>query len=561
MTMKAILKLTALVLAVTVVLTLGFTGCGNKSVDISENVTFNSLPGNLNTYLYDNPDRGYRTEMLLTIKEKKDGTEEDWRTLCVSDGLEANRKKMVDLFSLYCPGKIYSPKLIIMYIVLADYRDRDISEGALQILDLFFEQCRSTNKRGIFRIGYHLAIQYDHRRNDGSAEELEKICATEETMLAHIEQLKPFIAKNKDAIHKLSSGFIGMGGEMAYAYQYPTVNYDKIMKAVIEKLAVPNGLYYTVRQPRYKLDLLKNDPDYKYADIIGYNNDAIFGETTKDNWNSGCWQKGHSGTREEHNCTFLEHVPNNWWDYAIETGYRTPQSGELLVNPSYITGDKSTEKIPSGLEVITELAHLRYNTISQWHTLGENYGKDNVMQRWIDNEVITAEILDKAGIPYDPSWFTDTNGKTLKRNPYEFIRDHLGYKLEAQNATFNGKIGKECKVNVDLNLKNYGFSAAFCLNSGFAILDSEYNVVSAVEAGEPEKWYGLSPDYYTTERNSSVLDDILTHKISAELTLPKKSGKYHIAFYLKNDMNDFACLSNDMAYEGDGYNILYSFEI
>ena len=40
-----------------------------------------------------------------------------------------------------------------------------------------------------------------------------------------------------------------------------------------------------------------------------------------------------------------------------------------------------------------------------------------------------------------------------------------------------------------------------------------------------------------------------------------KDGKYYVAFYLKNDMEDFACLSNDMAYEGDGYNILHEIEI
>ncbi len=539
-------RILSLILTFTILL--ACVGCGtNKYVEVSENISYAKLPGNLNTYLYDNPDRGYRTEMLLTIKDKRDGTETDWRTLCVSDGIEANRKKMLDLFSLYCPGNIYSPKLIIMYIILADYRDREISDGALEILDLFFERCRESKKKGIFRIGYHLEVQYDHRRNEECKQALLNICATEETMLAHIEQLKPFIAKNKDAIHKLSSGFIGMAGEMVYAYQYPTVNYDNIIKAVVEKLAVPNGLYYSVRQPKYKLELLKNDPGYKYADIIGFNNDAIYGETTKSGWNSGGWQK--------------DFPSNNWWEYTIENAYRTPQSGEMLVNPSYITGSRYTEKVPSGLEVILELAHLRYNTFSHWHTLGENYGKDNVMQRWIDNEIITPELLDSVGVPYDPSWFTDINGKYIQRNPYEFIRDHLGYKLEAQNATVSGQLGKEGKLTVDLNLKNYGFSAAFCLNSGFAILDSEYNVVSAVEAGDPEKWYGLRPSYFTTERNSSVLDDLMTHKVSAELTLPKKSGKYHIAFYLKNDMNDFACLSNDMPYEGDGYNILYSLEI
>ncbi len=559
------IRLVALLMAVTILI--GAVGCSSggssasddPGVPVSETVSFSTLPGNLNTYLYDNPDRGYRTEMVLNIKDQKDGTETDWRTLCVSDGIEANRQKIKDLFELYLPGKIYKPKLIIMYIGFGDYRDRDISEGALEILDLFFEHCRVTKARGIFRLGYHNEIKWDHRRDEESKIELAKVCATEDIMLRHIDQLAPFIAKNKDAIHKLSSGFIGMGGEMAYAYQYPTVNYTTVITSIVEKLCVPNGFYYTVRLPRYKLDLLEEIPDYKYADIIGYNNDAIWGEQNNPNWNSGCWQIGHDGTREEEQCHFREHFPNNWWEYCIENGYKTPQSGEMLVNGSYIKSSGDT--VPTGFEVVKELAHFRYNTMSHWHTLGEHYSVDNVMSRWINNEIITTEMLDNAGIPYDPSWFTNANGQEIQRNPYEFIRDHLGYKLEAQNASINGTLKKEGSVKVDLNLKNYGFSSAFCLKSGFAILNDKYEVVSTVEAGDPEKWYGLAPDYFMTERTSSVLGDLLTHTVSADMTLPSESGKYYIGFYLKNDMEDFACLSNDMPYEGDGYNILYSFEI
>ncbi len=564
--MKSIIKLCSVILALIIILSIGAVGCkksGNEEdtgYAIDQSFTYNDLPGNLSSYLDDNPDRGYRTEMVLGIKEQKTGKETDWRTLCVSDGEAVNRNKMQQLFDLYLPGKIYKPKLIIMYISLADYRDKDISQGALDVLDIFFDYCRLYSVKGIFRVGYHGAIKWDHRRDEQSKIELAKICATEEIMLRHIDQLAPFIAKNKDCIHKLSSGFIGMGGEMAYAYQYPLVNYNTVVTAIIEKLCIPNGFYYTVRMPKYKLDLLEADPNFKYADMIGYNNDAIWGEQTNPNWNSGCWQMGHTGTREEEQCHFREHFPNDWWSYVIKTGYLTPQSGEMLVNGSYIKGN-GNDTVPTGLEVIKELAHFRYNTMSQWHTLGENYGKDNVMSRWIENETITPEILDGAGIPYDPAWFTHENGSEIHRNPYEFIRDHLGYRIKIEKASVSGTVKKDGSVNVSLDIKNYGFSAAFCMNSGFAVLDSKYNLVTSVEAGDPEKWYGLAPDYYTTERNSSVLEDLITYNISADLALPSEAGKYHIAFYLKNDMNDFACVANDMTYEGDGYNILCSVEI
>ena len=45
--------------------------------------------------------------------------------------------------------------------------------------------------------------------------------------------------------------------------------------------------------PRYKQNLLARDPDYKYAKIIGHNNDAMFGESRNYGWASECYQVDH----------------------------------------------------------------------------------------------------------------------------------------------------------------------------------------------------------------------------------------------------------------------------
>ena len=215
------------------------------------------------------------------------------------------------------------------------------------------------------------------------------------------------------------------------------------------------------------------------------------------------------------------------------------------------------------------MAHHRYTTLSQWHTLGEkvqgyNTADTNVMMHWIEKETVTPELLEDNGILYDPNWFYDNDGTEISRNPYEFIRDHLGYKLVAESSNLKGELGKEGTVNVDMTFKNYGFAAAFMLESGFAVLDENYNLVSSVKAGEPSKWINLPADYYVTEKKSSAQNDVITYNIAGDLTLPKESGTYYIAFYLKNTMNDFAALSNaesSIGFEGDGYNILHKIEI
>ena len=210
------------------------------------------------------------------------------------------------------------------------------------------------------------------------------------------------------------------------------------------------------------------------------------------------------------------------------------------------------------MHIIKETAHQRYVTMSQWNgfvesrfeKLKNDEGKmvpvPATMQYWINEQTVTPDDLDREGIIYDPAWFIDENGNCVHRNPYEFIRDHLGYRIGAQTLEFNGN-------TASLTLKNFGFAAAFNLKSGFAILDENYNVISEIEVGEPEKWYSHDPDNYRSTK-------ILEHTVSADIELPTEKGKYYIGFYLKNTRDDRARFANDIPFE-NGFNILCDFNI
>lgn len=566
--MKQFIKLVCIIMAVVLCFTLGAVGCGNsfEPIDISKEYT--ALVGGKGNdqWLFYNPDRGYRTEWVIPIKRKAaEHPGDDFRTLFEDETNEELLKKISQGYSMYFDLEDYTPKLVILYISFTEYGKLDaLPDRALEILDLVFDFCRKKKTKVLFRCAYnteHGNWKYDEEYKA----HCESVCADEATMIKHIKQLAPLIAKNVDVVHKMSSGFIG-NGEMVYSFQYPEVDFENVIKAIVEEICVPNNLQFSVRMPEYKINLETEDPDYQYLNIIGFNNDAVFGEQKRYGMHSGCWQYDHNGTAKEANCNHNEadHEPNDWWNYVIKQAAYTSQSGELFVNSHFFPN-----YVPTGMEVILQMAHHRFTTLSSWHTLGEigngtNTADTNVMIRWIETETVTPQILEENGILYDPAWFYDSDGAELSRNPYEFIRDHLGYKLVAEKSSLKGELGKDGKVNVEMTFKNYGFAAAFMLESGFAILDENYNLVSSVKAGEPDKWYNLAPDYYVTERKSSAQSDVITHNISAELKLPKESGKYYIAFYLKNTMNDFATLSNDsnsIAFEGDGYNILHEIEI
>ena len=104
-----------------------------------------------------------------------------------------------------------------------------------------------------------------------------------------------------------------------------------------------------------------------------------------------------------------------------------------------------------------------------------------------------------------------------------------------------------------MSLQNRGFAAAFNLESGFAILDSQNKVVSTVKCGNPAAWYNRNPDNYSDTKQ-------LTHTLSAKMKLPGRAGRYKLAFYLKNSLNRYARVSIDAAVV-NGYHILHEFDV
>lgn len=528
------------------------------------NKTFLPLSAEYDKKLFQNADRGYRTEMLFNIRSKcpeEKRNDPDWRTIYIEDGISANREKIIKLINLYIPVSMsYRSSLVLVFIDFSEYgKCKKIPQDAINLIRMFFDLCRALHIKILWRHSYG-PPHVNYILSDENKELLAKKCADLDTMISHIDQLAPLMKEYSDVIHKFSSGFIG-NGEMTECWQWPQIDTNILIKNIIEKWCIPNGIYYTVRLPLFKLRLAEAEPDYPYLNRIGYNNDAIFGEQERPNWESGCFQYNHNHSAEEIGCLEKSnHVPNDWWQYVKDTAAATPQSGEMFTNFSLF----NTNRIPIGIEVIKELAHHRYTSFSQWHTLYQNPTSDNVIRRWIENETVTTELLDSEGIIYDPAWFKDSDGNVVKRNPYQYIRDHLGYKLVAQNACFESNSGQGRSLKVSLNLKNYGFAAAFMMKSGFAVLNDKYEVVSSVEAGNPESWISLPADYYSVEHKQSVQNDVLTHTVSTELTLPEKPGTYYIAFYLKNSLNDYAALSNDQSsihFVGEGYNVLHKIEI
>ncbi len=519
------IRFSALVLVLVMLFGVMASGCGKKSnISFEETVTPAPLTASAmqNIFMY-NPDRGFRTHNIIKVGDLTRYAN-DQSTLI---------GKISSEFSIYFQNLKEPCSLSYCYIYLTDWHLSDLSEEALAVVKAIFEYARARKIKLLASFCYNNSYAIPWYTSEENKKLLASECADEKTILKHIDQLAPIIAEYKDCIFTIKNGFIGFVGEWAEPYQYPEVNYDKITMAIVDKLCAPNGLYFSHRLPRYTASVEKNFPEWENVKWIGFNNCAFYGEQTRDGWDSEGFQFGDK---------------EGWWEYMCENGAYAPTSGEMFTSQNL--NDRNV--ILKGKEAILELAHHWHTVLSFFHGKYDCVGQPDftvIMETW-EREEINKEWLDAQGIIYDPSWFLDDNGNPVTRNCYEFIRDHLGYKIVADKVDLKAENGK---INAAMSFKNYGFSAAFNLTSGFAILNDKYEVVSEVNAGDPTTWYSHDPENWKST-------EVLQHSIKAELEAPTEPGVYYVSFYLKNTQGTGAQLSNNVQFEND-QNLLYAFKV
>ena len=172
------------------------------------------------------------------------------------------------------------------------------------------------------------------------------------------------------------------------------------------------------------------------------------------------------------------------------------------------------------------------------------------MGRWKRQE-ITPELLAERGILCDLAWFCNESGERVSRSVFAYVRDHLGYRLQAKTLRLEGDWKPGAQMHAAMTVSNYGFAAGFHLHAGFAMLDSSGRVLCECPAGEPDQWRAAQP---------GGAGEAPRYTAAAWVPLPKKSGEYRLAFYLRNSAGQCAKLANQMEME-HGYHILYPFSL
>ena len=469
-------------------------------IDVNVQKRIDPLTAEDDALMQKNPDRGWRLEMSPKIGY-----------IATAKDVRAEVKAVIDGYTDESDRAGEKPTLTQLYFYLSEYIDRDISEKCLNAMQIYMDELRARGFKVLLRFAYSANM-------DDAADN-----ADQATMLRHIEQLKPFVRKNKDMVHVLQIGFVGAWGE--WHSQHIEVDRALIIQKVCEELATPQ-MYLQARLPTYKDLLPKSSAAYAR---IGINNDAFFGASkTKQ---SGGFAVGSA-----------------MWEQCTAQAATAPQDGETYWNYACIDYDWWADP----REAVREFYDHRFTSFSIKHSYLDAQNAENTFKKWKNAEV-TESWLKEQQIIYAPSWFLDKNGKPVKRSFYELIRDHLGYRVELQSVSVKGTAKPGARIDVEVPLINYGMAAAFNMESGFAILDSGNKVVSTVACGTPNTWYNRS----ATDPKSTA---VLTHTLRAQLTLPKTGGHYKLAFFLKNGVDAYARPANRLE-TANGFAILHEFDI
>jgi hypothetical protein len=149
-----------------------------------------------------------------------------------------------------------------------------------------------------------------------------------------------------------------------------------------------------------------------------------------------------------------------------------PTEGELFWSDQAWDEVEETGKGVDGFNAIKHLRLQHFVSFSLAHSYSEFQEKPYCMDRW-RTRTLTPEKLKAESLPLSDGYFSDVYGKPVARTEFDYLRDHLGYRLELQEArlTENVKTGETMQVEIDVI--NRGFSTLFNPRQVYLVLISE----------------------------------------------------------------------------------------
>lgn len=399
---------------------------------------------------------------------------------------------------------------IQLYIYLTEYVGKDIEQEAFDNMQTLFDQTREK--------GYKIILRFAYDYSTGATD------VTFDDIFRHLNQLKPIIQKNIGLIDIWQIGFVGAWGE---GHSSPLSNdWDNRGELARRLLDIFTDRQITVRYPVNKNKLgLTEEQNMR----CGFHNDYF--------------------TASEHPL-----APDN--DYVSGTAVyslvenESPYvkiAGEIPYAENSKWGLHSTFSVPNALRALRD---HHYDAFDVTQNNGVN------IAHWKEYK-LSAQMLSMQHILFEDEYFLDENGEYVYRSAYEFIRDHLGYRLyfdwEKTKLSVSGT-----SLDYDISIRNVGFSAIKNPRPVYLVVINESGQVVQKELvnEKPSNWQPFDSGLKTY--------DVLTHKITGSFLLNISQGTYKVGLWLPdptellNDNSRYAIrfANRDLElWEGNGYRL------
>ena len=406
--------------------------------------------------------------------------------------------------------KPYGLTLIQTYIYLDEFNNQPISEEKLKILQNSFDNLRKHGLKALLRFAY----EKNMNRTGGP---------TVQQILEHLDQLTPLFRKNADVIYVLEATFIGAWGEWHASTHYIEEDHKALAAIIAKELEVlPVGRMIQVRIPKYKRWVLSQpilggfqmvNAQNAFSGIpasrIGFENDGFFAGIS----DGGTWPEP----------PFYRNPGNPEFDYMTRESAYVPVDGELYWSDQGIKGECG---IDDGLKAAIRMRLHHYSTFSLEHSYSGSEGKLLTIDRWMQTSIMLNQVQ-HAKLPISDGYFQNAFGDTVARTQFEYITDHLGYRIELQKAVFPKIVKLDNILSIEVNLINRGF--ATFINPRpvyFVLINTSGDIVLKQKTdANPQTWQPYKPcdtDYKPLMHSIEV--DISTKQI--------ENGEYMLGLWL-----------------------------
>lgn len=366
-----------------------------------------------------NPERGFRFEILIGARP---GEPVQFNSHCDPWPFERYAGDGVTLAQAYC--------------YLSPFTDSPLSPEKMAAIAADLAKAR--------KWGVKYLLRFLYKGSDATT------VAPVPRIRAHMEQLKPLLDANWDVIYVLQIGWLGICGENFGGAS--DAEAAEVVGGTLDLL--PSDRMTMVRCPHYKpmtLALLGRDsaltPDIAFggeaAAKIGFFNDAT------------CSDYCDCGTFIDP--PFYASEGGKGFDQIVREAPFMAVDGELFwTNPKQgEAGAYRHATLYDAIRVMKRLRRHHYTSLSLVHNFSEldkSRGVKGSIDFWKETP-LQAGDLDKLGFPYSPDYFEGGS-----RCAFEYIRDHLGYRLEARRARFDAVASAGAWFEAETVLVNLGMA-------------------------------------------------------------------------------------------------------